>query len=144
MIPQVPIKIKKLDPAAKIPVYATPGSAGFDLYSIEDKTLEPGETYAIKTGIAMEIDPHYYIKFEGRSGLGLKGIAKFAGVIDSDYRGEVRVVLCNTSKVPFKIEKGERVGQGIIMTRFAALFEETDTLSETQRGTGGFSSTGRK
>lgn len=141
---EVPIRLKMIHPDAKMPIYATEGSAGFDLYSIEDLTLEPNQTIAIRTGIAMEIHPDFYVKFEGRSGLGVRGIAKFAGVIDSDYRGEVKVVLCNTSQQPYKIEKGDRIAQGIMMRKYYAAFEIVDELSETQRGTGGFSSTGRK
>lgn len=143
MSQSVPIKIKLLHPDAKIPIYATPGAAAFDIYSIEKKILQPGETYPFRTGLAMEIHPEYYVKFEGRSGLGAKGIAKFAGVIDSDYRGEVKVVLCNTSPQPYLIEQGDRIGQGIVMSKLSAEFIQTDTLSETSRGKGGFSSTGK-
>lgn len=138
------VMFKRTHPEAKIPVYATDGSAACDFYSIEDIMLNPGETRKIRTGIAIEIPVDYFLKMEGRSGLSSKGIVKTAGVVDSDYRGEIHIILFNSSKEAFKIEKGDRVAQGIFMRINQAHFHEVQELSETERGTGGFESTGRK
>ena len=92
------IKIKKLHPDARIPKHATSGSAGFDIYSLEETTLEPGKTTIVKTGIAFEIPLGNYVRIEDRSGMEIKGINKVEGIIDSDDRGEVGRVLDNTTK----------------------------------------------
>ncbi len=138
------IKFKKTNPEAKIPIYATEGSAACDFYSVEDVILNPRETRKIKTGIAIEIPYGYFMKLEGRSGLSSKGIMKVGGVVDSDYRGEVHIILHNSTEVPCKIEKGDRIAQGILMKINKARFVEVEELSETARGEGGFESTGRR
>jgi dUTP pyrophosphatase len=135
---------KKLHPDAKTPFYATTGSAGCDFYSVEEIIIMPGETKKIRTGIALEIPEGYFMNLEGRSGLSAKGIVKSGGVIDSDYRGEVHIVLHNSTKEQFKIEKGDRIAQGVMMKVQQAHFHEVSELSETARGTGGFQSTGKR
>ncbi len=141
---KINIKLKKLHPEAKIPFYATDGSAGCDFYSVENLSIEPGETKKIRTGIGVEIPSGYYLKMEGRSGFSAKGIIKAGGVIDSDYRGEVHILLHNSTKASYKIEKGDRIAQGILMPILKADFEEVSELSDTERGEGGFQSTGIK
>jgi len=143
MVQTIPVKIKKIHPDAKIPKYGSEHSAGFDLYSIEDYSFSPGETHAISTGISMEIPEGKACFIWDRSGMGLKGIHRFAGLLDSDYRGEYKIVLCNLSGNIFKINKGDRIAQGVIQDYYKAEFEEVSQLSDTSRGNGGFGSTGR-
>lgn len=137
------IKIKKMHSDAVIPSYGSENSAGFDLYSVEDYELKPGETVAIKTGISSEFSKDLVCLIWDRSSLGCKGIHKFAGVIDSDYRGEWKIVLHNHTGENFYIKKGERIAQAIIQEYYKAEFEEADELSYTSRGKGGFGSTGQ-
>lgn len=138
------ILIKKVHPDAKVPLYATDGSAGCDFYSVEEVILASGETKKIRTGIALQIPEGYFMRMEGRSGLSAKGIIKAGGVIDSDYRGEVHIILYNSTKEPFLIEKGDRIAQGTFIEVLQAHFHEVSELSKTDRGTGGFQSTGKK
>ncbi len=138
------LKVKKLDPEAKLPEYKTEGAAGLDLYSIEEVELNPGEIKAIRTGIAVEIPKGYFGLIRDRSGLALKGIHVLAGVIDEDYRGEIKVVLINLGKEKIKVEKHMRIAQMIIIPYLKVKVVETEELSETQRGEKGFGSTGLK
>lgn len=138
------ILIKKTHPDAKTPLYATDGSAGCDFYSVENITLQPGETKKIRTGITLEIPKGYFMRMEGRSGLSARGFITAGGVIDSDYRGEVHIILHNSTQQPFPIEKGDRIAQGTFLEVLQAHFHEVSELSETERGTGGFQSTGKK
>jgi dUTP pyrophosphatase len=138
------VKIKRLHEDAKIPFYATDGSAGCDIYSVEECVIAPGETKRIPTGIAIEVPDGYFFKIEGRSGLSSKGLIKSGGIIDSDYRGEVQVILHNITAEAFKIEKGDRIAQGMLLPISKISFIESHTLSETKRGFGGFQSTGIK
>lgn len=145
----LPIKIKKLNPKAIIPTYGSEYSAGADLYACMDmaQTINPGETFLIKTGISMEIPVGYVGLIYARSGLATKkGLAPAnkVGVIDSDYRGELMVALYNQSDSPKVIEPGERIAQLVITPYITGKFVETETLSDTIRGTGGFGSTGTK
>ena len=142
------ILVKKLSPLAKIPAYGTAFSAGADLFAATDSpvTVMPGETVWIPTGIAMEIPEGYGGFVYARSGLGIKkGLAPAnkVGVIDSDYRGEIRVGLLNHSAEPQTLAAGERVAQLVIAPFLHGEFEETDSLSDTVRGEGGFGSTGK-
>ncbi len=141
-IQTIPVKIKKLHPDAKIPTYGTEHAAGFDIYSAEDYTLQPGETYAVHSGISMEIPMGKLIEIWDRSGMGFKGIHRFAGVIDSDYRGEFNIILCNHTKEPFQINKGDRIAQGILKDYYRAEFQESETLDDSERGDNWNSSTG--
>lgn len=151
------IKLKKLHPDAVIPAYATPGAAGFDLVATEDVTLNPGETKLVKTGLSVELDIGYELQVRPRSGLSLKTLLRVAnspGTVDSDYRGEICVIMHNADAVPdifgnggrrtvYNIKKGDRIAQGVICPIIQAEFEVTEILSDTERGVGGFGSTGK-
>ncbi len=144
-----PIPVKILRPGAKIPTYGTEFSAGADLYACLENpvTIEPGGTYFVPTGIAMEIPAGCAGLVFARSSMGAKrGLAPAnkVGVIDSDYRGEIRVVLLNHSSQSQTIEPGERVAQLIITPVLTPGFEQVQALSETCRGAGGFGSTGTR
>ena len=144
------IKIKKLREGAHVPTLATSGSAACDLYAVLDEpvTLQPGERRAIPTGIAIALpDSSAVAVICARSGLALKrglGLANGIGVIDSDYRGELLVALINSGNIPQTVENGERIGQLMILPVIAAEYLEVPELDETERGTGGFGSTGTK
>lgn len=144
------LKIKKLKSNAIIPKRATKGSAGMDLYAcIESEiTVEPGKLVVIPTGLAIALpSENYMANIYARSGLGVKHgicLSNGVGVIDSDYRGEVCVGLCNVSDTPYTIQPQERVAQLVIAPVSVMDTEEVDTLNETDRGTGGFGSTGKK
>lgn len=139
------VKVKRVRKDAVIPQYATPGAAGFDLVAAEDVFLRGGETKLVPTGLSFEIPEGYEMQIRPRSGLSLKTglrIANAPGTIDSDYRGEVKIIVENTSNTYHHIEKGDRIAQGVIAPVMRAVFEEADDLSETDRGSGGFGSTG--
>lgn len=142
------LKIKKLREQAVLPQRQTEGSAGYDLRACiaADFTLEPGEQAMFPTGLAMEVPVGYAGMIFTRSGLGIKyGIvaSNGVGVIDSDYRGEVHVGLRNQSKDPYVVRPGERIAQLIIMPVSLPEVEEVFALTETERGAGGFGSTGK-
>ncbi len=142
------ISVKLLRPGARIPTYGTEASAGADLYAcMQDKVeVGPGQSVMIPTGIAMEIPKGYAGLVFARSSMGAKrGLAPAnkVGVIDSDYRGEIRVVLHNHSGEPQSVEPGERVAQLLIVPVFTPGFQEAEKLSDTSRGAGGFGSTGK-
>ena len=143
------VKVKKLSPNARLPVYGTAFSAGADLCACLDApvTLLPGETKLISIGISMEIPDGYAGLVFARSGLATKrnlAPANKVGVIDSDYRGEFFVPLHNHGASPQTIEHGERIAQMILTPYLTAKFVEAETLSQTVRGEGGFGSTGTK
>lgn len=140
------LEIKKLDERAIIPTYGTNDSAGADLYALLDDNLEikPGETILIGTGLAMEIPKGYVGLIYARSSLGTKkGLAPAnkVGVIDADYRGEIKIPLFNQSKETQTITPGERIAQIIFTPYLKVNFQEVDSLDETIRGQGGFGST---
>ena len=133
---------------AKLPVYQTAGSAGADVCAFlkEDFVLEPMERAAIPTGLSFAIPEGYEIQVRPRSGLALKnGITclNTPGTIDSDYRGEVKVILINLGKEPFTIRNGERIAQLVVKPVVCAGFAPVSILSKTERGAGGFGSTGK-
>ena len=144
------LKIKKLRDDAKIPFRATDGSAGMDLYACIDEAVEimPHEIRVIPTGIAIELESADYVAYiYARSGLAIKnGIApaNCVGVIDSDYRGEVCVGLLNQTEKVFTVNPEERIAQMVISPVILPTIEVVDELSSTQRGAGGFGSTGKK
>lgn len=141
------VKIKKLTPTAKLPTYGSACSAGADLYSDESEfNIAPGETHLVHTGLSIEIPEGFGGFIYARSGLATKkGLAPAnkVGVIDADYRGEVRVALFNHSQTVQTVEAGERIAQLVIAPFLKAEFTETDELSETERNEGGFGSTGK-
>ena len=128
-----------------LPRYATTGAAGMDVVSAEDVTLQPGARHAVATGLAMAIPHGYEIQVRPRSGLALKHgitVPNTPGTIDSDYRGELKVIMINHGSEPFAIARGDRVAQLVLAPVTQAAWEEVDTLDETARGAGGFGSTG--
>lgn len=143
------IAVKKLDENAVLPTYGSAFSAGADLYALIDEEMifQPGETKFVHTGIALEIPEGYAGLIYARSGLASKrGLAPAnkVGVVDSDYRGEIMVALHNHSDAEQKIAPKERIAQLVITPFLKAEFYESEVLSDTDRGAGGFGSTGRK
>ena len=144
----IEIKLSRLPHGEGLPLprYATDYAAGLDNTSAEDLTLHPGERHAVATGFAIEIPHGYEVQVRPRSGLAIKhGITclNTPGTIDSDYRGEIKVILINLGQEPFEIRRGERIAQMIPAPVLRADFVEAHELSETERGSGGFGSTGR-
>ena len=142
------VRVKKLHPNAKLPTYGSPEAAGADLYACleAEVTIEAGKTVFVPTGIAMEVPKGYAGLIYARSSLGSKrGLAPAnkVGVIDSDYRGEVMVALHNHGTVDQTIAHGERVAQLLVTPVLAPAFEVCDDLTDTDRGAGGFGSTGK-
>ena len=142
------IRVKKLNKKAILPTYGSAEAAGADLYACLDGpvTVEPGETAWIPTGLALEVPKGCAGLVYARSSLGVKrGLAPAnkVGVIDSDYRGELRVVLLNHGKTAQTVEHGERIAQFLITPVLTPAYEETEELSDTDRGSGGFGSTGK-
>lgn len=143
-----PIQVKKLKPNAVIPTYGSAEAAGADLYACldDDVTIQPGETAFIPTGLSMEIPRGTAGLVYARSGLACKrGLAPAnkVGVVDSDYRGEFMVALHNHGTQPQTVAHGERIAQLLITPVYTPGFVETDSLSDTSRGSGGFGSTGK-
>jgi len=140
------IKVSKTDKSAQIPKYAHSGDSGFDLASTESVTLSPGETKLVSTGLSFQIPRGYEMQVRPRSGLSLKSnfrVANSPGTIDSNYRGEVKIIAENTGHRPIFIEKGDRIAQGVICPVYNAIFIE-DELEDTERGSLGFGSSGVK
>ncbi len=143
-IKNVEIKFKKLDSNAIIPTFGSKDAAGFDFYSIEEYLLKSYEQKLIKTGLSVEIPKGYEMQIRPRSGLALKykiTVLNAPGTIDSDYRGEIMILLINFGK-PFKIHKHARIAQGVIQKLPKIEIKEVESLSESQRNKGGFGSTG--
>ena len=144
---QIEVKITKLNPDAIIPTYAHPTDAGADISALEETKIEPGETKIVKTGIAVAIPAGYEIQIRPRSGLSVKTklrIPNAPGTIDTEYRGEIGVPICNTGDVPYVIEKGMKVAQMLIAPTPMIKWDEVTTVEElgtTSRGEGGFGST---
>ncbi len=140
------IKLKKLHPRAQVPRYATDGSGCFDLYGINGAEIPPMFAATIDTGLAFEIPEGHVMLVFSRSGHGFKHgirLANATGVIDADYRGGVAVRLHNDGGAPFIVEEGERIAQAIVIEARRLTFEWAESLSDTERGEGGFGSTGR-
>ena len=134
-----------MHPDAQVPRYAHVGPYGdlaADVHAVSEWKLEPGETVAIPTGIAIGLPAGYGALVEDRSGMALRGLTTLAGVIDPGYRGEIKVVLTNLSSLVQTIFRGDRVAQLRIVQKIEAEFELVDVLDETPRNTGGFGSTG--
>ena len=129
-----------------LPAYASSEAVGLDVRAAEDLTLQPGERHAVATGFAIAIPHGYEVQVRPRSGLAIKhGITclNTPGTIDSDYRGEVKVILANLGQEPFGVRRGERIAQLVPAPVLRADFVEVAALEETERGEGGFGSTGR-
>jgi dUTP pyrophosphatase len=144
----IEIGLKRLPHSEGLPLpsYASEGAAGLDVVAAESLTLAPGARHAVATGLAMAIPVGYEVQVRPRSGLALKhGITclNTPGTIDSDYRGEVKVILANLSSEPFEIVRGERIAQLVPAPVLKAKFKEVDIFDDTARGAGGFGSTGR-
>ncbi len=141
------LRVKKLNKDAKIPAYQTKEAAGFDLHAIEDAILKVGERKLIGTGLAFEIEKGYEVQIRPRSGLAFKygiTVLNSPGTVDSDYRGEIKVLLINLGEKEFEIKKGDRIAQAVIAPVIQAKIKEVEELSSTDRGSGGFGSTGVK
>ncbi len=141
------IDLKRLPHGAGLPLpaYATPGAAGMDVVAAEDVTLASGARHAVATGFALAIPDGYEVQVRPRSGLALKhGVTclNTPGTIDSDYRGEVKVILANLGAEPFAITRGDRIAQLVPTPVLRAAFTEVADLDNTARGAGGFGSTG--
>lgn len=136
----------KICGSGKSPTRASPGSCGYDLYSNEDKIIMPFETTTVSTGISVEIELNddFYIRIAPRSGLAVNsGIDVFAGVVDEDYRGEIKVVLFNSKNTPFHVKKDDKIAQFIIERCIIVdTMIRVDSLSQTTRGFNGFGSSG--
>ena len=129
-----------------LPRYATDGAAGMDVVAAEDVTIPPGARHAVATGFALAIPAGHEVQVRPRSGLALDfGVTclNTPGTIDSDYRGEVKVILANLGREPFRVRRGERIAQLVPAPVLRAELVEVDELDSTQRGAGGFGSTGR-
>ena len=143
------IQIKKLSNEVLTPKYETSGSSGMDIaaYIKQDITIEPGEKALIPTGFSLSIPLGYEVQIRPLSGLAAKKgitILNTPGTIDSDYRGEIKVILINLSKDGFSVKNGERIAQMVVCPIKQVVVEEVKELSETNRGVGGFGSTGTK
>jgi dUTP pyrophosphatase len=137
------LKVKRIVEGAKLPSYHHQGDAGLDIFSAVDCVLEAGTAMAVPTGIKVAIPEGYAGLIWDKSGISLKGVHKLAGVVDSGYRGEVKVVLVNLGREPFRIEKGMKIAQLLIQPVIEVQVVETDELGETSRGEEGFGSTGK-
>ncbi|HEX8642831.1 MAG TPA: dUTP diphosphatase [Allosphingosinicella sp.] len=146
--PEIRIGLKRLSQGEGLPLpsYASAGAAGLDVVAAETLVLEPGARHAVATGFAVAIPPAYELQVRPRSGLALKhGITclNTPGTIDSDYRGEVKIILANLGQEAFHVVRGERIAQLVPAPVTRAAFVEEAELGETERGGGGFGSTGR-
>jgi dUTP pyrophosphatase len=143
----IPVEVKRLPhgEGLGLPAYATQGAAGMDVVSAEDVTIPPGARHAVATGLALAIPQGYEIQVRPRSGLAFRNgitVPNTPGTIDSDYRGELKVLLINHGTEPFVIARGDRVAQLVLAPVVQASWQEVDELDATARGEGGFGSTG--
>ncbi|CAH0351996.1 MAG: dUTP diphosphatase [Sphingobium sp.] len=147
-LPPIEIAIMRLSHGADLPLpaYATAGAAGMDVVAAEELDLAPGARHAVATGFAMAIPAGYEVQVRPRSGLALKHgvtVPNTPGTIDSDYRGELKIIMINHGDTPFPIRRGDRIAQIVAAPVQQARFTEVDALDDTARGTGGFGSTGQ-
>lgn len=143
----VPVMVKRLPhfKGLELPAYATEGAAGMDVLAAEDATLVPGARHAIATGLALAIPPGFEIQVRPRSGLALQHgitVPNTPGTIDSDYRGELKVILINHGVKDFTVRRGDRIAQLVLAPVTRATWLKVDELESTERGEGGFGSTG--
>jgi dUTP pyrophosphatase len=137
------LKVKKIQVDAKVPHYSHKGDAGLDLFSSVDSVLNKGEVKAVPTGIQVAIPEGHVGLIWDKSGISLKGVHRLAGVIDSGYRGEVRVVMTNLGEKLFVVKRGMKIAQLLIQPVMDVEVVEVDELEETSRGQNGFGSTGK-
>lgn len=138
------LKVKRLESTAIIPTKGSEFAAGYDLYSLESVVIQPLHRFALRTGISVEIPTGLYGRIAPRSGLAAnKGVDVLAGVIDSDFRGELKVILINLGQHPLSISKGDKIAQLVLESCTHLDIEELDTLNSTERGHNGFGSTGK-
>jgi len=141
------LKIKKLNPDAVLPSYAREGDAGLDLCAVKALVIEPGKSALVPTGIAIELPSGTEAQVRPRSGLALKhgiSVLNTPGTVDEGYRGEVGVILINHGTAAFRVEPGMKIAQMVVSPRIQVTVEEVPELSDTQRGSGGFGSTGHR
>lgn len=141
------LRVKKLTTDAMLPQYAHPGDAGMDLFANEEVELGPGLSRVVKTGISIELPPDTEAQVRPRSGLAAKHsvtVLNAPGTIDEGYRGEIGVIMINHGSAPFLIEKGMKIAQMLVKPVIRVELEEVDELSSTERGSGGFGSTGNR
>jgi dUTP pyrophosphatase len=136
------LRVKRIHPEARLPVYGHPGDAGLDLFSVADRALAPGEVFAVPTGIQVAVPAGHVGLVWDKSGISLQGVHRLAGVVDAGYRGEVQVVLINLGDEPFAVKKGMKIAQMLVQPVAAVSIVEADSLDDTSRGQGGFGSTG--
>ena len=144
----IKVLVKKLNPSVKLPSYKTSGASGMDLMAYINKSinLKPGESCLVSTGLSVAFPEEYEIQIRPRSGLAAKNnisVLNTPGTIDSDYRGEIKVILFNHGNKSFKISNNDRIAQMILTPVIKMDLEETNELPETMRGKGGFGSTGK-
>lgn len=139
----ISFQVKKLSPDAILPAKNNSEDAGIDVFTNESYVLQPGETHMFRTGISVEFPQGYVALLWDRSGLGSKGIHRLAGVIDSGYRGEWKIVLTNLTQEPFEIKAGDKIVQCIMQQFEPVEITEVEQVSETVRGAKGFGSSGR-
>ncbi len=137
------LKVKKIHKDAKLPGYGHVGDAGLDLFSVTECVLKGGEARAISTGIQVAIPDGYVGLIWDKSGISLKNIHRLAGVVDSGYRGEIKVVMTNLSTEAFSIEKGMKIAQMLIQPVAKVKVVDSEVLDDTSRGENGFGSTGK-
>lgn len=143
----IPVPVKRLPhfEGLELPAYATDGAAGMDVLAAEDVVLQPGGRHAVATGLAMAVPDGFELQVRPRSGLALKhgiSLPNTPGTIDSDYRGELKIILINLGDLPFEVRRGDRIAQLVLAPVVRATWLKVDELDETQRGEGGFGSTG--
>ena len=144
----VKVLVKKFDKNIKLPAYETSGSSGMDIMAFIQKkiTINPGKTALIPTGLFLAIPKNYEMQIRPRSGLAAKkgiSVLNTPGTVDSDYRGEIKIILINLSKKSFVVKSGDRVAQMVLCPSIKAKFKEVENLPKTIRGKGGFGSTGK-
>ncbi len=144
---EIPVPVKRLDHFGdlELPAYATDGAAGMDVLAAEDIMLPPGGRHAVATGLALAVPDGFELQVRPRSGLALKhgiSLPNTPGTIDSDYRGELKIILINLGELPFEVRRGDRIAQLVLAPVVRATWLKVDELDETARGEGGFGSTG--
>lgn len=140
------VKLKKLHANAVIPSYATPGSAGFDFHSIRDVYIYPGGSALIETGLSVEIPEGFELQVRPRSGMSAKTkirVSNSPGTVDSDFRGEIKIIVDNIGTQGYEIKCGDRIAQGVVAPVLQVTFEEVSELGSSERGEGGFGSSGK-